>query len=1049
MKKLLLCWLPLIFFPFFKGYAQIPISGTVKDVQGGVLPGVSIKLKGTVTGVTTTSSGTYRISVPNAGAVLVFSFMGYETLEHKVLKNTTINVVLQEKQTELNEVVVTALNIKREERSLGYAAQTIDSTALNRAPTDNWLNALEGKVAGLTLNSVGGMMGSSDIILRGDKSLQLGSSGALVVIDGVPVDNSINSTGANTYASAETVTDMGTAVGDINPEDIASVTVLKGPAATALYGARGANGAIVVTTKSGGEQKGLGISFSSNTAMATVNRWPDYQYEYGTGANSGITYYSHSASADGGRTSLTNYTWGPKLNTGVQYFQYDPVTQTTGTERTPWIAYPNARKELVRTGFSTNNSVAIDGGSKTTKARVSINNVQSNYIYENTGYQKTSVNFSLEQQINKAMQLSTKINYYNKTSDNLPGIGYNTRSLSYFLISLPPNFDTDWFRDYWTKDANGVAQVGIQQSRIISALGNNPFFVLYENLNPMRRNGVFGNINFSYKISPFLTFTAKTAIDMYDDVTSNIQPKSSNSYVNGKYREQNVIRYEQNSDFMLRYNRNISRNFKLTASVGGNRMHAYANRTRAYINELIIPNVYTLVNGATRPILDAYKSEKNINSLYGFANFSYKNFLFMELTARNDWSSAFAMNNNSYFYPSANLSAVLTDMLGIKSSKIGFLKARLSYAEVGNDTQPYRIEKYYNSSNFAYSFDNPSALSNINLKPEKTKSYEAGLEGRFLKNRLGLDLTYYLTDTYNQILSVPVDPASGYYNYFMNAGTVRNNGLEMQVWGKIIDRKNLQWRTTFNGAINRGEILELKDEIEAIGLYSMGSTGISLQGVKGGSIGDIYGLAFQRNENGEIVFVAGIPQLATEIQKVGSAVPKFKGGIGNEFSYKGWKLNVLFDGEFGHKKYSYSNALMMIQGKTKATLPGREEGGILGKGVVDNGNGTWRKNDVVLTPFAFYNGHYAIENGETNLYNASYVKLRELRIEKNLNKMAAKVRLKRASIALYGRDLFVWTKWPVFDPQNATLNDGTIVQGIEIAQSPSTRTIGLNIRIGL
>lgn len=1035
--------------PTVKAVQTINIKGKITDPQGEPLPGVNVKVKNTQKGTVSNEKGEYSIGVADENAVLVFSSLGFETLERKVLKNTVINVSLKEKKSELDAVVVTALNITREQRSLGYSAQLIDSTSLSVAPTDNWLNALEGKVAGLTLNSVGGMMGSSDIILRGDKSLQLGSSGALVVIDGVPIDNSINGTGASAYSSTNAVTDMGTAVGDVNPEDIASVTILKGPAATALYGARGANGAIVITTKSGGEQKGLGVTFNTNTSLQSVNRWPDYQYEYGAGATSSVTYYSYGASADGGGTS-TNYAWGPKLNTGVKYFQYDPVTQTQGAERTDWIAYPNARKDFVRTGFSTNNSIAIDGGSPTTKARVSIGNTQSSYILENTGYQKTSVNFSLEQKINKAMSLSTKINYYNKTSDNLPGVGFGPRTAATFFAYLPPNLDSEWFRDYWTRDADGVPQVGIQQNRIFSALSNNPYFVLYENLNTMRRNGVFGNINFSYKISPFLTFQAKTAIDMYDDISSSRQPKSSSSYTNGMYREQNVIRYEQNSDFLLRYNRNLNRNFKLTASLGGNRMHAYFNRNRAYTNELLIPNVYSLTNGATRPILDAYKSEKAINSLYAFTNLSYKSYLYLELTARNDWSSVFALNNNSYFYPSANLSAIITDMFDIRSKSLNFLKARLSYAEVGNDTKPYRIEKYYDSSNFPYSLNNPADLPNIHLKPEQTKSYEAGLEGRFFKNRVGIDLTYYLADTYDQILRVPVDPSAGYYNYYMNAGTVRNNGWEMLLWGKVIDNSKFSWKTTFNGAINRGKILELSDEVEALGLYTMGSTGISLQGVKGGSIGDIYGMAFQRNPNGEIIFVEGIPQITTEIQKVGSAVPKFKGGIGQEFSYKGWKLNVLFDGEFGFKKYSYTNAIMIRQGKVKATLPGREEGGVLGKGVIDNGDGTWRPNDVVVSPYYFYNGHYAIENGEANLYDASFIKLRELRIEKALKtKMVAKLGLKRASIGLYGRNLLIWTKWPVFDPQNNTLNDDTIIQGIEVMQSPSTRTLGINLRLAL
>lgn len=1043
---------------FVCSYTQLlaqGIKGKVTDETGGPLAGVSIKTLEAKKATSTDIQGNYTIDLPEGSYTVEYSYFSYETLRKKidVKKNsaTTTNVQLIPSVRELNQVIVTALNIRREERSLGYAAQLIDSTALNVAPTDNWLNALEGKVAGLTLNKADGPMGSADIILRGEKSLQLGNSGALVVIDGVPVSNNIVGSGAGAYSSDNSPVDMGTAVGDVNPDDIASVTVLKGAAATALYGSRGANGALVIVTKSGSSKKGLGIAFNSNTSFENVNRWPDYQYQYGAGAGSDIQYYSYGTDPDSGNggTSGTSSSWGPPLNSGLKFYQYDPLKQGQGDAAKDWIAYPNNRKDYVRTGFKTNNSISVEGGNKTTKARVSISNIQNQYILENVGYQRTSVNFSLDQKINDAMKIATKVNYYNKSSDNLPTTGYSNKTASYYMLYLLPNVNTDWYRDYW-KIRSGVAQVDKEQNRPFSSVPDNPFFALYEILNPAKRNGVFGNINFAYKISPFLNFTAKTAIDMYDDISSNIKPMSSHGTTEGFYREQNVIRYEQNSDFLLSYNRSFSKKIKFGMSIGGNSMNSSYNRTSSSINRLLIPGQYTLANGVNRPVVTPYKSFKTINSLYAFTNVSYKEYLFLELTARNDWSSVFATNNNSYFYPSVNMSFVLSDMLKLNSNAVSYAKFRISYAEVGNDTDPYRIEKYYSSSNFAYSLTNPTSLPNYELRPERTKSYEAGFEARFLKNRIGLDLAYYLADTYDQILSVPVEPASGYYRYFMNAGIVRNNGLEMQLWGKPLSRKNYSWQINFNGAINRGKILELKEEIESLGLYAMGSSGISLQAVKGGSIGDIYGLAYQRNENGDIIYSGGVPQLTTDVKKVGSAVPKFKGGIGQEFRYKSWKMNILFDGEFGHQKYSLTGAMMMTQGKTKATLPGREEGGILGKGVVTNEDGTWRTNDVVVSPSVYYTAHYDRTNGEANIYDASYIKFREFRITKSFSaKSLQKIGVKTASIGLYGRDLFIWTKWPVFDPQNSTLNDGTIIQGIEMGQFPSTRNIGMNLKFSL
>ncbi len=1023
------------------------VTGKITDERGNPLAGVNISIKNSKTSTVSGQSGTYKIPTPNDNSILVFSYLGFETQEKKAIKSSPLNIVLKAKDTELNEVVVTALSISRAQRSLGYAAQSLDSTALNVAPSNNWMNALEGKVAGLTLNSAGGAMGSAEIILRGDKSLQMGSSGALIVVDGVPVSNSVPAQAGGAYGSVDSPMDVGTSAGDINPEDIASVSILKGAAATALYGSRGANGAIVITTKSGSPKKGLGITFNSNTDISNINRWPDYQNEYGTGANSEVKHYSYGLSNEIS-TSGASGAWGPKLNTGVKYYQYDPARQGQGTEPTDWIAYPNNKKDFFRNGLTTNNSVVIEGGNKTTMGRISIANMRNNYITENVGNQKTTVSFSLDQQINKDMKVSAKLNYYNSSSDNLPVMGYNARSIPYFLLFTTPNIDINWYKDYW-RVRNGIRQVDIEQNRPFNTNLDNPYFVLYESLNTAVRNGAFGSINFSYTISPFLNFTAKTGINMYDDITSNIQPKSSVSWVDGFYREQNGIRYEQNSDFLLSYKRPLGKDFKIGVSAGGNAMSNSFNRTITYLDRLLIPGQYTLVNGVNRAIMRGYKEKKAINSVYAFTNLSYKEYIFLEITARNDWSSVFSPDMNSYFYPSANLSLVLTDMFKLRSNTLSFAKLRASYAEVGSDTNPYRIEKYYSSSDFTSSITNPTDLPNYQLKPERTRSYETGIEARFFRNKIGIDATYYLSDTYDQILRVPVEPASGYYNYYMNAGTVRNKGIELQLWGKILERKNgISWKVNVNAAANRGKIIKLKDEIEAINLFSVEP--ISLLGVQGGAIGDIYGLAYQRNEEGKIIYENGLPQLTSEAQKLGSAIPKFKGGLGTEIRYKTWKVNILFDGEFGHQKFSLTNSVLMTQGLSKATLPGREEGAIIGTGVVRNTDGSWSPNNVAVTPSTYYIAHYDRQNGESNIFDASYIKFREFRVDKTFSpKSLQKLGIKSTTLGLYGRNLFIWSKWPGFDPQSSTFNNGTMIQGIEVGQMPNTRNIGLNLRISI
>lgn len=1013
------------------------VTGVVSDMDGETLPGVSIFTENKLIKISDTS-GKFSVKVA-AGTKISFSYIGYKTYSTVITKNEkNLRIILEKSVNELNEVVVTALGIEREKKALGYAAQQISGSEVQDAPTNNWISALNGKAPGMMLNTADGPMGSSSIVLRGEKSLSMGSSGALIVVDGVIISNEVGGNNAKAGSGDESPVDYGSTMSDINPDDIESISVLKGPGATALYGSRGANGAIIITTKSGGSSKGLGVTFSSNTRINTVNSWPDYQYEYGQSGISSYNYYSYGTSEDGkGITSTSD--WGAKLNTGVKYYQYNPVTHTQSTERLPWISYPNNRKDFLQTGLTSTNSIAVEGGNNTTKARLSVSNLQNQYILPNTGYQRTSVNVSLDHQLSKKIKLGTKFNYTNKSSDNVPKLAYNNRSITYFLMRISPNMDSEWFKDYWeTKD--------ISQRRPFSGLSENPYFVLYEQLNPMRRNGAFGNVNFSYNIIPQLTLTARSGIDMYQDVSSSNYPRDSRYYTNGYYKEENVMRYEINSNFMLAYKKTLSPDFKLGVSVGGNKMNYIYNRTRAFVDFLDIPGVFTLSNGANRAILSPYKSAKAINSLYGFANFSYKDYLFVEVTGRNDWSSALAPNHNSYFYPSINSSLVLSDLFKWRSKAIPYAKLRFSYAEVGNDTDPYRTEDYYNTSGFDYSRVNSTTRANKDLKPERTRSYEVGAEGVLFRDRAGFDITAYRADTYDQILSVPVERASGYYNAMMNAGTVRNQGLEFQFWFKPIYNK-LKWRVTLNAAANRGKILKLSDNIESIAMYS-GAGGASILGVEGGSMGDIYGLGYVRNTNGDIIYEGGLPVLSTAITKVGNAIPKWKGGIMNQFRYKNWSLSVLVDGEFGHDKYSVSFSRMMTMGKLKQTLSGREEGALLGVGVVQNDDGTFRPNDVAVMPSVYYPTTYQLSNAEANTLDASFLKLREVTLNYNIkSKYLTKMGIRNPSIGLYGRDLFIWTKWPVYDPESGTLDEGVLVRGLDVGQFPSTRSIGATIKL--
>lgn len=1053
-NKFLLCL--LLFFAHWPALlAQTTdkgrLSGKITNEQGEALGGASIKIAGQSLTAVTDIHGNYSLDLDPGTYTLEITFISHATqrltgITIKPGAGNTVNVTMKANAKDLDNVVVTALGITRKERSLGYSAQQVSGQSITESPTNNWITALSGKVPGMNLQRVDGPTGSVNIILRGSKSLQADNNFALIVIDGVVVSNQMNTNGGGNNSSPESPVDFGSAVSDLNPDDIESISVLKGPNAAALYGSRGAGGAIIITTKSGSSKKGLGLTVSSSATFDQVNRWPDYQYEYGQGGAGGASYYSYSTSEDGPGNGGTSQAWGPKFDPEVMYYQYDAETKTGSKVRTPWVPYKDNRKDLFRTGVTLNNSVSIDGGNGNTNMRLSVSNLNNKWILPNTGYERTSVNLSVNHKMNNKFSINAKVNYYNKQSDNLPNLGYDNKTLSYFMIAHSPNINLDWYRDYWvTKDV-------MQRRPFGASVVENPFFALYEQLNPVMRNGMFGNVGFTWNLLPHLTLTAKTGIDFYQDVASGRQPKSSNKFINGMYKEQNLLRHEINSDFLLAWNKSINNDFKVGVSFGGNRMSSKSNRTSAMASQLVLPGVYKLNNSVERPVYNGSKDARAINSVYGFVNLSFKDYLFLDLTGRNDWSSTLPESNDAFFYPSASLSAVISDMLGITGSTVSFAKIRLSYADVGNDNRSLlAIAKYYEDNNFPASLTNPNARPNYTLKPERTRSYEVGAEGRLFKNRVGFDIALYQSDTYNQILQVPVDESGGYLASVMNAGLVRNRGAEVQLWGTPIATRNFNWKVTGNWASNKGTVVRLsgQGEDELFQIRS-GPGGAALIAKVGGEIGDIYGRGYERTADGQIIYQDGLPIIGTEVARRANANPEWKGGVLNEFTYKNFRFSFLFDGEFGSQKYSLTYATLMGGGKLRATIPGRDEGGILGNGVMLTEDGKYVPNDrVVKAVSTYYTAHYDRANTEANIFDASFIKLRECRLDYNIKlNYFKKIGIKNASFGVFGRDLFIITKWPIFDPETSTIDQGIIVQGFEVGQLPGTRSMGVNLKIG-
>ena len=1039
------------------GFGQdMVLSGTVKDVQGSPMPGVAVLIKGTTLGVVTQNDGTYSLSMGQADkdAVLVFSFLGFKTQELKWNGKTVIDVTLEEERQELEGVVVTALGIKREEKGLGYSTQTVTEKMMSDATPTNWASALVGKVAGANiLSTSSGPISSARITLRGDASLNIDGNNALIVLDGVPLNSQMTGDGSNSYGAGgggDVPVDYGNGIADINPDDIASIQVLKGATAAALYGSRAANGVMLVTTKSGvnKKKKYLGVTFNSNSSFDRVLHWPEFQEEYGQGDlktnASGKLYYSYGDSEDGAASGNVALSFGPKLD-GSLYYQYDPETQQMGTVRTPWVKR-NHRKAFWQTGYTLVNSIAIDGSSEKSAVRLSLTYTKNEWIMPNTGFNRIAVSGSFQNQVTDKLRVSAKVNYVKRQSDNLPATGYNNSSIPYFMILTNPSVDVRWYQQRWVKGKEGREIL-----RPFSPWLDNPYVIAYECLNPMEKHGVVATGSIIYEFSPKWELMIRSGIDLSFDTREMIRPYGLKNFPKGYYQQQDVFSYENNTDVLLTYRNQLSNSFNLSVSVGANRMDNKYKMQQAYVKDLITPGVYKLSNGVAAPITTFTERNKRVNSVYGTATLSYANKIFLDVTGRNDWSSTLPSGNNSFFYPSVSTSFILSDLLRLPE-QISFAKLRASWAQVGNDTDPYKTAKYYNTSAFPGSASVSPTLYNARFKPEISNSIEVGLDWRMFKQRFGLDLAFYNNITRNQILDVPMDQTTGYTKATMNSGKVRNRGIELQLDGTPVKTKNFTWNSTFTWAKNYNKVLSLSAGLtDGQTIAYTGGTNCALIAKVGGSIGDIYGYKLKRAPDGQVVWKDGITARTTEFEYVGNAYPAWKAGFSNEFSYKNFRVSILFDGQWGGIVYSQTHHKMTEHGTLKHTLKYRENPNfeVVGEGVMLDERGQYVPNNVPISVSKYYADYWRRANVETNSFDASFLKLREARIEYTIPSAGLnKIGIERLTLALYGRNLAMWTKdFPVYDPEVATLNNGTIVPGSEMGQLPSTRTMGFNLTL--
>ncbi|CAH0150768.1 TonB-dependent receptor SusC [Pedobacter sp. Bi27] len=1042
-----------------ESFAQTPapnivIKGTVLDDQDGqILIGTTITDNNKKFLGVTNEKGNYTITIAK-GTTVLYNMVGYATLR-KTFNNSENNATIRlaSSTSQLSEVVVTALGIKREEKALGYAVTKVDSTQLTNAVSSNWTDALSGKVAGLNLVRNSGPAGSNKIILRGENNLT-GDNEALIVIDGVVASSSSKrsaATGGGVYGTSGDImpVDFGSGINDLNPDDIESVTVLKGPAASALYGQRGANGAVMITTKSANKnKKKLGISFTSNSSWEDVNRGPARQNEFGAGTD-GTTSYQFG-------TGNTSSTYGPAFADGYMFFQYDPATKAKGLTKTPWVGYGDPVDGFFTTGFESTNSVSLDGTLKNVGLRFSASHGNNEWIVPNTGMERTNVSLNANTNITKRLSLNLKVQYSNRNSDNLPATGYGNQSLMYWFMFAQPNINPDWYRDYWAPGKE------LQQfSNLTTSFPEGPYAISEQYLNGQKRNGWLGNIQATYKFTDELSLMVRASGDYNKDIRETMRPWDTSSggmFAQGSYRVADIKSYEINADFMLKYDKKLTKDFNLSASVGGSQMRNEYSKLETRADGLKIPGYYSLTNNINKLVYVPDTARYRINSLYAMTSLAYKNYLFLDLTIRQDWNSTLATltrkDNVGFSYPSASLAFVASDFWKMPKA-ISFAKLRASYAQVGSgSTTPYRTAyNYLIAANGVYpgnAMTNPRILPNPDLKPLMTTTIELGLDLKLFKNRLNFDVAVYSGNTKNQILSRVLDKSSGYDIGIFNVGRVNNKGLEMSVNATPLKTKKFTWTLNGTFSANRNEIKELADSSVILRTGGFGNSGQVVAAV-GGSMGDLYGTGFLRSPDGQIIFdsVTGYAKPTAEVKYLGNTLPKFRFSFGTGVTYQQVSMSVLFDAQLGAVGHSFTFARMASLGKSTITLPGRYNG-IIGDGVVDNGGGTYRKNDIIATDIEGYYNSLYYNQAEGSIFSTDYLKFREANITYAFNKkFLSRIGFSKLTVGAYGRNLFIWSPWPAFDPEFGTLAGSDIQQGFETGQLPSTRNYGVRLVVGL
>ncbi|WP_289659124.1 SusC/RagA family TonB-linked outer membrane protein [Flavobacterium panacagri] len=1023
---------------------QSKIGGTIIDaVTKEPIIGASIVIKGTTHGVQTDFDGKFYFQTgQKLPYTVIVSYLGYKKREFVINENSVV-IDLTEEQNQLSEVVVTALGISKEKKSLGYTTQALKNKDIAETKETNFLNSLSGKLAGVRITNSQGDMGSSRIIIRGETSIA-GNNQPLFVVDGVPVDNSqLGSVGGATR-------DFKNAIADLNPNDIETLTVLKGPNAAALYGSRAAHGVVLITTKSGKSQKGLGITFNSGITISQVATLPSFQNSYGQGSNGRFSFVDGKG---GGVNDGVDESWGPRMDGRLipQFF--------SNGQAVPFVAHPNNVKDFFNTGVTYDNSISVARSDEKSDFRLGVNNQKQLGTVPNSEVNKTNFTINTNYQISKSIKVGVTGNYITTNAPALPGGPSGNRAAGVMLQflwfgrqvdinELQNNRDVNWNNSYYS----------------------NPYWNAYYNTTSQQRNRFIGDVHLDAKLADGLNFRFRTGVDYYNDRRKYTIKYGTNGTPFGSYAEDAYTVNEQNTEGIFTYTKKLNDDFSLDALAGFNiRNHSDANNYQK-APRLAVPDLYTLTNSRDPLTSSNTLSRLRVYSAYASAQLGYKNYAYLNLTARNDWSSTLPSSNRSYFYPSINGSLVLSEALNLKSNTLDFLKIRGGWSEVGNDADPYQLSTIYN---FQTAFDgNPIQTSsqkklNENLKPETTRSTEVGLEATFWKNRLHFDVAYYNTNSFDQILEIKTTASSGYNSQLINAGKVNNRGLEIQLDGSPIQTENFKWNIGANYSRNRSKV-EILDYARQIQNYTIGTSGgVDVLASVGQAYGALYGTAYLRDASGNIVVGSnGLPKADPTKRVLGHYTPDYLAGVTNTLTYKNIELSFLVDASVGGEIFSGTNRTGTYTGVLASTLPGRgaENGGLtyyldgttktqvpngttayddgmIFKGVYENGT----PNTTILSAQEYYKASYNIS--EAYIYSSTFVKMREIKLAYNFNKsFARKLGLEGASITAVGRNLFfIYKDAPNIDPETA-FNTGN-AQGLESLSLPTTRNFSLNVNL--